>query len=245
MNRENESQDVENNEFESMNSQDIIDVFGSDVNSQKESNSQKKDNKINKKLNDINNDFDSSKTKLINEFPLSSIVNFPSLNKVQNECFDLLYKTNKSTLITAPTGSGKTLLFELAIARVIKLNYDINSKSYLNKNFKIIYIAPIKSLCQEKTYDWKIKFTKPPLELKVMEYTSDSEYLNMTLLNSSNIILTTPEKFDVLSRKWKDISNFISNISLILFDEIHLLNEETRVTTLKAVITRIKLVKSM
>ena len=78
-----------------------------------------------------------------------------------------------------------------------------------------------------------------------MEYTSDSEYLNMTLLNSSNIILTTPEKFDVLSRKWKDISNFISNISLILFDEIHLLNEETRGATLEAIIARIKLLKSM
>ena len=86
---------------------------------------------------------------------------------------------------------------------------------YKNKNFKIIYIAPIKSLCQEKTFEWKMKYGKAPLELTVTESTSDSEYLNINLLNNSNIILTTPEKFDVLTRKWKDISNFISNISFI------------------------------
>ena len=116
---------------------------------------------------------------------------------------------------------------------------------YKNKNFKIIYIAPIKSLCQEKTFEWKMKYGKAPLELTVTESTSDSEYLNINLLNNSNIILTTPEKFDVLTRKWKDISSFISNISLLLIDEIHLLNEEHRGATLEAIIARIKLLKNM
>ena len=90
-----------------------------------------------------------------------------------------------------------------------------------------------------------MKYGKAPLELTVTESTSDSEYLNINLLNNSNIILTTPEKFDVLTRKWKDISSFISNISLLLIDEIHLLNEEHRGATLEAIIARIKLLKNM
>ena len=124
-------------------------------------------------------------------------------------------------------------------------NYNLKEKMYKNKNFKIIYIAPIKSLCQEKTFEWKMKYGKAPLELTVTESTSDSEYLNINLLNNSNIILTTPEKFDVLTRKWKDISSFISNISLLLIEEIHLLNEEHRGATLEAIIARIKLLKNM
>ena len=75
---------------------------------------------------------------------------------------------------------------------------------FYSKNFKIIYIAPIKSLCQEKTFEWKQKYYQHPLGLNVMECTGDNEFINMIQLNNSNIILTTPEKFDMLSRKWKE-----------------------------------------
>ena len=227
----------EKNDLEIINSQELQAAFGSDIESSPHSSP--------KKINKENDFFKQPIYSLMKQYPLSSIINFPTLNKVQEECFDLLYKTNERALITSPTGSGKTLLFELGIARVIKQNYNIAKNSYENKNFKIIYIAPIKSLCQEKTFEWKMKYSKSPLELNVTEYTSDSEYLNISLLNKSNIILTTPEKFDVLTRKWKKISNFISNISLLLIDEIHLLNDESRGATLEAIIARIKLLKSM
>ena len=219
---------------------DLEEVFGSELNTSKLSQNAQVQESENDK-----NFYKQSIPILMKTFPLSSIINFPSLNRVQEECFDLLFRTDERALITSPTGSGKTLLFELAIARIIKQNYNIIEKAYKNKNFKIIYIAPIKSLCQEKTFEWKMKYGKTPLELTVTESTSDSEYLNINLLNSSNIILTTPEKFDVLTRKWKDISNFISNISLLLIDEIHLLNEEHRGATLEAIIARIKLLKNM
>ena len=226
--------------LEIINSQDLEEVFGSELNSSKVvPNPQVKNSEKDK------NFFNQSIPVLIKTFPLSSIINYPTLNRVQEECFDLLFRTDDRALITSPTGSGKTLLFELGIARIIKQNYNLVEKAYKNKNFKIIYIAPIKSLCQEKTFEWKMKYGKTPLELTVTESTSDSEYLNINLLNNSNIILTTPEKFDVLTRKWKDISNFISNISLLLIDEIHLLNEEHRGATLEAIIARIKLLKNM
>ena len=236
------NENINNNkkeDLEVINSQDFEAVFGSEINSSHYSTKNKSKN-----INDIDF-FKQPVSVLMKKFPLSSIISYPSLNKVQEECFDLLYKSNERALITSPTGSGKTLLFELGIARIIKLNYNISKNCYNNKNFKIIYIAPIKSLCQEKTFEWKMKYSKHPLELNVTECTSDSEYLNINLLNNSNIILTTPEKFDVLTRKWKEISNFISNISLLLIDEIHLLNEESRGATLEAIIARIKLLKNM
>ena len=228
--------------LEIINSYDMEEVFGSELNSKK---SHIAPQSPSPEENSEKNFFNQPMRDLMKSFPLSSIITFPTLNRVQEECFDLLYRTDERALITSPTGSGKTLLFELGIGRIIKQNYNLKEKAYKNKNFKIIYIAPIKSLCQEKTFEWKMKYGKSPLELTVTESTSDSEYLNINLLNNSNIILTTPEKFDVLTRKWKDISSFISNISLLLIDEIHLLNEEHRGATLEAIIARIKLLKNM
>ena len=197
-------------------------------------------NPISKTNNNISN-ATQTQTNPLQTFPLSLIIKYPKLNIIQQNCLELLYNTNFNSLITAPTGSGKTLLFEIAMARTIKLNFNYSSNNFYQKNFKIIYIAPIKSLCQEKTFDWKQKYYQHPLGLNVMECTGDNEFINMVQLNNANIVLTTPERFDILSRKWKENFNFLSNISLILIDEIHLLNEENRGGTIEAIVARLKL----
>ena len=186
-----------------------------------------------------------TKKNYLENFPLNLIIKYPNLNKVQESCFDLLFYTNENSLITAPTGSGKTLLFEISLARIIKENFNFTKNTFNKKNFKIIYIAPIKSLCQEKSFDWKIKFSQNPLNLNILEFTSDNEYINFTQLNEANLILTTPEKFDVLSRKWKKIPEFFLEITLLLIDEIHLLNEENRGATIEAIVSRMKLISSL
>lgn len=172
-------------------------------------------------------------------FPLDKIIKHANLNKIQSDCFDILFNSNKNAVVSAPTGSGKTLLFELAMSRVIRENYNSLQNIYYNKSFKMIYIGPIKSLCQEKFNEWRNKFSL--LNLTVVEATGDSEYMNINRLSHANIIVITPEKFDSLTRKWKSYPILISSISLIMIDEVHLLNEEVRGGTLEAVITRIKL----
>ena len=42
---------------------------------------------------------------------------------------------------------------------------------------------------------------------------------------SANVIVTTPEKWDGVSRSWQT-RNFVRNVSLIVIDEIHLLGED-------------------
>lgn len=172
-------------------------------------------------------------------FPLNRIIKHTSLNKIQSDCFNILFNTDKNCIISAPTGSGKTLLFELAMAKVIKDKYNCSENNFYNKQFKMIYIGPIKSLCQEKFNEWKIKFNL--LNLIVVEATGDADYININSLDQANIIVVTPEKFDSLTRKWKKYPLIISSITLILIDEVHLLNEDLRGATLEAVITRIKL----
>jgi ATP-dependent DNA helicase HFM1/MER3 len=63
-----------------------------------------------------------------------------------------------------------------------------------------------------------------------MELTGEKSIENSTFDNfsKSNLVLTTPEKWDSFTRKWRQNSKLISQVSLILIDEAHLLNTEDR-----------------
>lgn len=50
------------------------------------------------------------------------------------------------------------------------------------------------------------------------------------------------EKWDSMTRKWRDNKSFIKQIRLFMIDEVHLLNDETRGATVEAVVSRMKLV---
>ncbi|TFY60086.1 hypothetical protein EVJ58_g5372 [Rhodofomes roseus] len=63
---------------------------------------------------------------------------FGVFNAVQSKCFDTVMHTDENMVISAPTGSGKTVLFELAIIRML-MEAGGNSKSV-----KCIYVAPTK-----------------------------------------------------------------------------------------------------
>ena len=45
---------------------------------------------------------------------------FKFFNPIQTQVFFSLYQTNKNILIGAPTGSGKTIMSELAILHQLK-----------------------------------------------------------------------------------------------------------------------------
>lgn len=44
---------------------------------------------------------------------------FPHFNPIQTQCFHIAYHTDNNILLGAPTGSGKTVIAELAILRVL------------------------------------------------------------------------------------------------------------------------------
>ena len=158
-----------------------------------------------------------------------SVFNFNHFNQMQSEAFDTLYNNSENCVISSPTGSGKTVLFELAILHLLNLT------GMKVENSKILYIAPTKSLCSEIFSKWKSKF----LGLTVGMLTSDTSFLETDKVKKSNIIITTPEKWDLLTRKWKDYSRLFELVRLLLVDEIHTISER-RGPTLEVVLTRMK-----
>jgi len=88
--------------------------------------------------------------------------------------------------------------------------------------FKIIYIAPLKALVQEQVGNFGARLA--PYGIKVAELTGDRQ-LTKQQIAETQLIVTTPEKWDVITRKATDLS-YTNLVRLICIDEIHLLHDE-------------------
>ncbi|KAH8666872.1 P-loop containing nucleoside triphosphate hydrolase protein, partial [Xylariales sp. PMI_506] len=160
---------------------------------------------------------------------LRTIFPYELFNAVQSKCFSSVYGSNNNIVISAPTGSGKTVLLELAICRLVT--------TLKNEDFKIVYQAPTKSLCSERARDWARKFHH--IGLQCVELTGDTSQAETRRVSSASIIVTTPEKWDSITRKWWDHKKLVQMVRLVLIDEVHIL-KDVRGATLEAVVSRMK-----
>jgi activating signal cointegrator complex subunit 3 len=112
----------------------------------------------------------------------------------------------------------------------------------LDSGKKVVYIAPMKALAQEvvEKYSSKLK----PLRLIVRELTGDMQ-LTRAEAQSANVLVTTPEKWDVVTRKSGNDENSLGNqCGLLIIDEVHLLADE-RGAVIESVVSRLhRLVES-
>jgi ATP-dependent DNA helicase HFM1/MER3 len=159
---------------------------------------------------------------------------FRFFNAVQSAVLSDAYRSDVNLVVSAPTGSGKTAVLELAVLRM--------HAGATGRHVKAIYIAPLKALCQEKFNDWSAKFRG--LGLRAVELTGDSSEAQLAQVTASDLVLTTPEKWDATTRRWRDAPALMESVGLILIDEVHLLNEE-RGACLEAMISRCKTIQSI
>ncbi|KAI1452246.1 P-loop containing nucleoside triphosphate hydrolase protein [Annulohypoxylon moriforme] len=158
-----------------------------------------------------------------------TIFPYELFNVVQSKSFKYVYETNDNVVVSAPTGSGKTVILELAICKLLM--------SPGSENHKIVYQAPTKSLCSERAKDWQKKFSH--MNLRCIELTGDTSQAQASRVGSASIIVTTPEKWDSITRKWSDHRKLLDMIRLVLIDEVHIL-KDARGATLEAVVSRMK-----
>ena len=121
-------------------------------------------------------------------------------------------------LVTAPTGSGKTLPGDFAI------DY------FHSKGKKVIYTTPIKALSNQKFYDFTNKYKNISIGLITgdIKTNPDADVLIMTteiLVNKLfQIKSNTPEPKTNISFEM-DIEN---ELGCVVFDEIHMINDQAR-----------------
>ncbi|CDW82626.1 u5 small nuclear ribonucleoprotein 200 kda helicase [Stylonychia lemnae] len=161
---------------------------------------------------------------------------FPSpitnLNFIQSKVYQSAFKSNENLLICAPTGAGKTNIALLTILQVLNMKRKTNGRFDI-KNFKIIYIAPMKALVTEVVGNFQKRLDS--FGITVKELTGDIN-LTKSQIDETQIIVTTPEKWDIITRKSGDRA-FLELVKLIIIDEVHLLHD-SRGPVLEAIVAR-------
>ncbi|CAG8675083.1 6955_t:CDS:2 [Cetraspora pellucida] len=156
-----------------------------------------------------------------------------TLNRIQSKLYPVAYGGDDNLLLCAPTGSGKTNVAMLCILNEINKNRDEETGIIDNDAFKIVYIAPMKALVQEMVGNFSSRLQ--PFGIKVSELTGDRQ-LTKQQISETQIIVTTPEKWDVITRKATDRS-YTNLVRLIIIDEIHLLHDD-RGPVIESIVSR-------
>jgi len=133
----------------------------------------------------------------------------------------------RNLVLASPTASGKTLVAELCAL-----------KHVLEKDGKVVYLTPLRALASEKFDEFRkyaVLAKKDGRKVRVGISTGDFDSTDQWL-ERYDIIITTNEKADSLLRhraKW------MGEISLVVADEVHLLNDAERGPTLEVVLARL------
>ncbi|CAG8457348.1 10482_t:CDS:2 [Diversispora eburnea] len=167
---------------------------------------------------------DNEKLIPIEELPFwiqESFKGAKTLNRIQSKLFPVAFNSDENILLCAPTGSGKTNVAMLCILNEIG-KWRLEDGSIAYDKFKIVYIAPMKALVQEMVGNFSVRLQ--PYGIKVAELTGDRQ-LTKQQIAETQIIVTTPEKWDVITRKATDRS-YTKIVRLIILDEVHLLHDD-------------------
>jgi len=152
---------------------------------------------------------------------------FEELYPPQREAIEAGVLDGKNLVLASPTASGKTLVAELcAIIHIVE------------RGGKVLYLTPLRALASEKYDDFK-KYTalrrKDGRRLRLGITTGDYDGSD-PWLNRYDIIISTNEKADSLLRHRAD---WISDVTLVVADEIHLLNDGGRGPTLEVTLAKL------
>lgn len=90
-------------------------------------------------------------------------------------------------------------------------------------DFKIVYVAPMKALAAEIVEKFAQHLSW--LGISVRELTGDMQLTKAEIMRTQ-IIVTTPEKWDVVTRKATGDTELVQKVRLLIIDEVHMLHDE-------------------
>ncbi|MFA9516744.1 ATP-dependent DNA helicase [Halopenitus sp. H-Gu1] len=139
----------------------------------------------------------------------------------QTKAVDAGLIEGENLVAAVPTASGKTLIAELAMLSAIE------------RGGKALYIVPLRALAAEKREAFE-RFEEFGVTVGVStgNYESDGEWLA-----TRDVIVATSEKVDSLIRNG---APWIDELSCVVSDEVHLVNDRTRGPTLEVTLAKLR-----
>lgn len=129
-----------------------------------------------------------------------------------------------SSLIAMPTGGGKTLISEFHI---------LKSLSELPSE-KCLLVVPTRALASEKRQELELAFSWESSPISVCQMTGELAVDAESALKTNNVIVLTPEKFDIIMRN----NFFDQSIASLVVDEFHQIKASYRGIKLQLAIKR-------
>ncbi|MBJ7491720.1 MAG: hypothetical protein RLZZ374_763 [Cyanobacteriota bacterium] len=140
--------------------------------------------------------------------PLGELFPFP-LDDFQLEAIDALNQ-GQSVVVSAPTGSGKTLVGEYAIHRA------------LAHGQKVFYTTPLKALSNQKLRDFREQFGVENVGLMTGDFSVNRE--------ASVVVMTTEIFRNMLYAEVERGDDPLADVEAVVLDECHYMNDSQRGT---------------
>ncbi|CAH8357914.1 unnamed protein product [Eruca vesicaria subsp. sativa] len=169
----------------------------------------------------------SEKLVKINEMPVwaqRAFKGMQELNSVESKVYETALFKSDNILLCAPTGAGKTNVAMLTILQQIKSNKKNDG------NCKIVYITPMKALVAEVVSNLYYRLKDYGVTVREL---SEDQSLNGNEIEDTQIIVTTPEKWEMITRK----TGYTHLVRLVIIDDIHLLHDN-RGPVLESIVAR-------
>jgi helicase len=142
---------------------------------------------------------------------------YSSFYPTQEAAVQTGYLEGGNLVAAVPTASGKSLIAYLAIART------------LQRGRRAVYVVPLKALAEEKYRE--LKGLGMHVALSIGDYDASEPWLA-----KFEVVVTTSEKCDSLLRHEQ---HFFDDVSLLVVDEVHLLDSVNRGPTLEVVMAKL------
>ncbi len=132
------------------------------------------------------------------------------LDDFQQQAVDYI-NDNKSIVVCAPTGAGKTCIAESAIQKA------------LEENTRLFYTTPLKALSNQKFYDFGRKYGEGNVGL----LTGDT-----SINREAPIVVMTTEVFRnmLYNTNFGNVKDNLKDVKYVVLDEVHYMNDEQRGT---------------
>lgn len=138
-----------------------------------------------------------------------------------------LLKADSSKVVKMPTSAGKTRIAELAIVHTL-----VN-----DPEARCVYVAPYRALVSELEQSLLNLLSDLGYRVSTVTGTYESDDFEDLLLRQTDVLVTTPEKLDLLFRTQPDV---LSDARLFVLDEAQIVHEPRRGIKFELLIARLK-----
>lgn len=149
------------------------------------------------------------------------------LNPLQSRAAPVVFGSENNLLVTAPTGSGKTLIGEAAALREIRL-----------RDKKAAYITPSRALTREMKESFD-RWERAGIKIAILSGDVD---VDLSVVARADLWVATTESFESAFRR-SSLATAVADLGCVVVDEIHMAGDPNRGPLLEALLARLRLLR--